>query len=56
MKLTEKEIGIMANALMEHIGLLRTRLESDDLGYMEDDIIKRKIKNAEDLAVRAEDF
>ena len=46
----------MAIALMEHMRLLRARLESDDLGYMEDDIIKRKIKNAEDLAVRAEDF
>lgn len=56
MKLTEKEIGIMANALIEHIGLLRAKLESDDLGYMEDDIIKRKIKEAEELAVRAQDF
>jgi hypothetical protein len=56
MKLTEREIGTMASALKEYISLLREILESDDLCYMEDDIIKRKIKDAENLAVRSEDF
>ncbi len=55
MKLSEKELGTIASALLTHIYSLKRELEEKGLDEIDKKILETKIEIAIKLAVRIED-